>query len=267
MSRVVKVLLGFLACGFACCLCLPAISKVRMSANRVSCLNNMKQLGYALHNYHDTFHSFPPGTIPNEDLQPGDRLSWLVPILPFIEQDNLYAQINRGKGWNSPENQATKRQVKTLLCPESEVYGNFQIGSYVGMAGLGKDAPLLASTDAKAGVFGYDRKTKQSQVTDGVSTTLMVIETNFENGPWSAGGFPTVRGIDTDGSDYLGFTGQFGSLHRTEESTLFKVYPECSNCTFVDGSVRYLVKTIDPLTFEALATIAGGEKVELPIDY
>jgi hypothetical protein len=95
----------------------------------------------------------------------------------------------------------------------------------------------------------------------------MVIETNFENGPWSAGGFPTVRGIDTDGSDYLGFTGQFGSLHRTEESTLFKVYPECSNCTFVDGSVRYLVKTIDPLTFEALATIAGGEKVELPIDY
>jgi hypothetical protein len=95
----------------------------------------------------------------------------------------------------------------------------------------------------------------------------MIVETNFENGPWGQGGFSTVRGIDTTGSSYLGTSGQFGSFHRTKESTLFKTYPQCSNCVFVDSSVRALVVTMDPKTFEALTTIAGGEKVDLPIDY
>jgi hypothetical protein len=135
------------------------------------------------------------------------------------------------------------------------------------MAGLGKDAALVPSSDPKAGIFGYNRKTKFADVTDGHSTTIMVIETNFENGPWGAGGFSTVRGIDLEGSAYLGTAGQFGSLHRTQDSLPFIVYPECSNCAYVDGSVRYLVKTIDPQVFEALATMAGGEKIELPTDY
>jgi prepilin-type processing-associated H-X9-DG protein len=106
-----------------------------------------------------------------------------------------------------------------------------------------------------------------ADITDGLSTTMMVMETNFENGPWGAGGFPTVRGADPEGPDYLGYTGQFGSLHQTEETILFKVYPQCSNCLFVDGSVHLLVKPVDSKVFEALATIAGGEKVELPSDY
>src|SRR5262249_10441649 len=100
-------------------------------------------------------------------------------------------------------------------------------GSYVGMAGLGKDAALLPLSNPRAGVFAYDRKTKFEDVTDGHSTTIMVIETNFENGPWGAGGFSTVRGIDLEGPAYLGAAGQFGSLHRTQDTFLFKVYPEC----------------------------------------
>ena len=139
------------------------------------------------------------------------------------------------------------------------------LGSYVGMAGLGRDASLLPCSDPKAGVFGYDRKTKFADVTDGHSTTIMVIETNFENGPWGAGGFSSVRGIDHEGSAYLGTAGQFGSFHRTQEALLF--YPKCSNCAYVDGSARYITETIDSEVFEAMATIAGGEKVELPIDY
>ena len=266
MNRVAKILVGFFVCTFACCLCLPFISKVRMSANRVSCMNNMKQIGLALHNFHDTWAKFPPGTVPNNALEPHDRLSWIVPILPFLEEDNLYEKIDRGKAWNSAENHAVSKGPNNLRCTEFPDPDG-RMGSYVGMAGLGKDAALLPRTDPKAGVFGYDRVTKLSDVTDGLSTTMMVMETNFENGPWAAGGFPTVRGIDPDGSNYLGFTGQFGSLHRTQDTIPFKVYPECSNCLFVDTSARALAKSIDPTTFEALATIAGGEKVELPVDY
>ncbi len=135
------------------------------------------------------------------------------------------------------------------------------------MAGIGKDAPILPNHDEKAGAFGFDRKVRLADVTDGASTTVMVIETNFENGAWGAGGYPTVRSLDLEGVDYLGTKGQFGSLHRTEETFLFKVYPQCSNCIFVDGSLHRFVEGMDSKTIEALATIAGGEKIELPVDY
>jgi hypothetical protein len=104
MSRIIKILVGFLAFTFACCLLLPAISKVRMSANRTMCANNMKQIGLALRNYHDTFKLFPPGTVANDGLSPEYRLSWIVPLLPYLERDNLYRSMDLNKGWNSAEN-------------------------------------------------------------------------------------------------------------------------------------------------------------------
>jgi hypothetical protein len=106
MNRIIKILVGFLVFSFACCLLLPFIIKVRMSANRVSCANNMKQIGLALHNYHDSFKSFPPGTVANDALSPENRLSWIIPLLPYLERDNLYRSMDLNKGWNSPENHA-----------------------------------------------------------------------------------------------------------------------------------------------------------------
>jgi hypothetical protein len=242
-----------------------------MTAKRVQCVNNLKQFEIALHNYHDVYGSFPPGTMANESLAPEERLSWIVAIFPFLERDYDYQRLDKGKAWNAPENYIiTEVAYGPYRCHESpDPYPYVStVTSYVGMAGIGKDAAVLPMNDPKAGVFGYDRKTKLADVTDGVATTIMVIETNFENGPWGAGGFATVRGADPDGTKYLGTTGQFGSLHRIKESTPFKPFPpQVSNCVFVDGSVRQLAETIDSATFEALTTIAGGEKVELPIDY
>jgi len=80
-------------------LLLPAVQKVREAANRTQCLNNCKQMGLALHNYHDTFKRFPPGT--DMGIRPWKPApltgytpywSWMALILPFIEQDNLYNQ-------------------------------------------------------------------------------------------------------------------------------------------------------------------------------
>jgi prepilin-type N-terminal cleavage/methylation domain-containing protein len=89
--------------GVLIALLLPAVQKVREAANRVQCLNNLKQMGLALHNYHDTFKRFPPsldyGLLPW--MPPPNRgwtisWSWMAYILPYIEQDNLW---NEGLAW------------------------------------------------------------------------------------------------------------------------------------------------------------------------
>jgi prepilin-type processing-associated H-X9-DG protein len=125
---------------------------------------------------------------------------------------------------------------------------------YVGVAGVGEDAALLPVGDLRAGVFGYDRKTRPEDIKDGFSRTLMVVETNRDNGPWTAGGRPTVRGLDPAQPPYLGRCGQFGSGHDRGGKT---------NALFADGSVRYLLLKggMSAETFEALATIAGGDEV------
>jgi prepilin-type N-terminal cleavage/methylation domain-containing protein len=83
---IIAVLIGLL---------LPAIQKVREAANRIKCGNNLKQLGLALHNYHDSYSMFPPGqfTALRTNDQPNNRACWLYVTLPYLEQDNLYASV------------------------------------------------------------------------------------------------------------------------------------------------------------------------------
>ena len=78
---IIAVLLGLI---------LPSIEKVRGASGRVQCLNNLKQIGLAAHNHHDTHKTFPPGTVRNADVPPDQRLAFTVALLPFLEQDKLH---------------------------------------------------------------------------------------------------------------------------------------------------------------------------------
>ncbi|MBO0699926.1 MAG: DUF1559 domain-containing protein [Zavarzinella sp.] len=115
---IIAILIGLL---------LPAVQKIREAANRMSCSNKMKQLGLALHNYHDVNNTLPPGgqgavfPIPNPAGNTTTTIngtSWIVFILPYIEQDNLFKQYRWDLAYNSVENgQVGANVVPGLYCP------------------------------------------------------------------------------------------------------------------------------------------------------
>ena len=145
-------------------------------------------------------------------------------------------------------------QLGWLTCssnPNRAASGVPGLTHYVGIAGIGDDAAFLPVGDKRAGFFGYDRKTCLDDIKDGTSTTLLVVETTRDNGPWTKGGRATVRGLGPDQGPYLGRDGQFGSRH----------HGAVTNVVFVDASVKFVRVEMAPGVFEALATIAGGEEV------
>jgi prepilin-type N-terminal cleavage/methylation domain-containing protein/prepilin-type processing-associated H-X9-DG protein len=215
---IIAILIGLL---------LPAVQKVREAAARMKCSNNMKQIGLALHNYHDAIGSFPQGVQnPNERsyLAPPNQgyhpyWSWMALMMPFYEQDNLYRLADTwaqgtssafqywpwGGFWlspPSPANPALGVKVPTLICPndsreETTIAGpqwggngNIAFTGYLGVGGISADYSNLGNT-GQLGILYVKSATRFADITDGTSNTLMVGErppsTDLIYGWWFAG--------------------------------------------------------------------------------
>src|SRR5690554_3271142 len=111
---IIAILIGLL---------LPAVQKIREAANRMKCTNNLKQIGLAMHNYHDDHGAFPSGStwqVISNPVMP--RTVWTYYLLPYIEQDNLFRSIDLsigigGSNWWTVNGHAFVRVVKTYQCP------------------------------------------------------------------------------------------------------------------------------------------------------
>ena len=195
-------------------LLLPAVQKVRESANRAQCANNLKQIGLAFHSYHDDNQAFPQTykLLPTSDpTAPSGADVYgagaFVLILPYIGQDNLYRQINvtRAALCNvnmPPANPAYSTSIKTFLCPSapgnptvdysfelSNSFNNFGItvsyppgltfgrSDYASDAGMQADIPGI-SINAGASIIAQppDGPVRITKITDGTSNTVMVVE-------------------------------------------------------------------------------------------
>ncbi|MEW4487730.1 DUF1559 domain-containing protein [Thalassoglobus sp. JC818] len=230
-------------------LLLPAVQQAREAARRTQSRNNLRQIGLGMHNYHDTHGGFPQGTIPNEDLKVEERLSWLVSILPFVDQFGLYDDFDLESKWNSEENEfLVDIPIQVYVMPGEEGWQDgYGTTSYVGMAGVGEDGPNLPVNSPRAGIFAYNRQTRIRDIHDGTSNTIAVGETTKAE-PWAAGGQPTIRPLDRQ--PYINGGNGFGSHFNGGAQFLF-----------ADGSVRFISENIDPDVMEALSTIRGGEVV------
>lgn len=260
-----------------------AVERVQHAATRSQCINNLKQIGLGLHNYEGTYGYLPSGSVSSGKLSCERRLSWFVHLIPFVDQ--LRIVVDPSQPWDAEENRRPRwrdggdigqeiekelGEYKLFCCPANPNRGGPDSASfthYVGIAGVGPGAAEWGPHYPGIGVFGCERRTRFEDITDGLATTLMVSETARANGPWTAGGPATVRGLDPTGGPYLGAAGQFSSAHRYSPNVFVTRLPVATNVLFADCSVRSFSEAVSPQVFEALATIAGGEDVAAPEDH
>jgi prepilin-type processing-associated H-X9-DG protein len=216
------------ASGVLIALLLPAVQSAREAARRAQCVNNLKQVALAMHNYHDTNGHFPRAVVGKD----GKRLlSWRVAILPYIEQQELYNKFDLDEPWDSPHNKELIDEMPAIYACPSRV---MQPGMTVYRGFVGKGA-----------FFEKDQGTGVANITDGTSNTLMVVEAS-EAVPWTSPDSDLPFDPEAKPSLYGA-----GSLH-----------PGGFNAAMADGSVRFFKNTISVITFKALITKAGGEVVQ-----
>ncbi|MFO0876121.1 MAG: DUF1559 domain-containing protein [Gemmataceae bacterium] len=201
---IIAILIGLL---------LPAVQKVREAAARMQCQNNMKQLGLGMHNHHDTRGFLPPATSQDQaPFGPGASnwgASWMIYMLPYIEQDNLYKSlvIGGGTGYGNAANGPfyTNLQIKTYRCPSSPLpllttsgvpgSGQLMLPTYVAVSGAAPTA--FAGTTynetryanpggsagccsggiiSRGGALVMNSQIRFADITDGTSNTMLVSE-------------------------------------------------------------------------------------------
>jgi prepilin-type processing-associated H-X9-DG protein/prepilin-type N-terminal cleavage/methylation domain-containing protein len=176
-------------------LLLPAVQRVREAANRAACVNNLRQLGLALHAYHDARGSFPPGfTTSGSDVVETGSFGGMVLLLPFLEQDNWYRRWDPSRNWYDPPNDAIVGvEVPVFYCPSNRIHGVINTAFLVPYAG--RPLPSVAACDyllckgtnaamcqvsqvppSARGVFDVNSKTRLIEITDGTSNTFAIGE-------------------------------------------------------------------------------------------
>ena len=238
-------------------LLLPAIQQARAAARRAQSVNNLKQIGLAMHNYHSTYNHFPPAVI----VENGVKRSWRVELLPFLDQAALYETYDRTQPWDSEANKQVLAQMPEVFKHPADGRGA-PFTAYVAAIG-GGDAASLWMPEATAGPVVDSRisvspngggtvmmtpatGTGLRDVRDGTTNTIMVVEAKTEI-PWTK---PEDADVDltkpVDPNRFGGWTaGGFDAV-------------------FGDGSVRFLPTSIDPETLRGAFTRNGREVIELP---
>jgi prepilin-type N-terminal cleavage/methylation domain-containing protein/prepilin-type processing-associated H-X9-DG protein len=266
---LVELLVVVAIIGILVGLLLPAVQAAREAARRCQCMNNMAQLGIAIHNHEFQYERLPSGVInptgPVRNESIGQHVSWCVQILPHMEQANVYSKFDQALGTYAPSNQpARKQRITSFLCPSSNSGSvNEEIPSS-DYAGCHHDieAPIDSENH---GVLFLNSRMRFSQILDGSSQTIMVGEILTQPNAlgWASGTSATLRNTgvfetpqtnkpspssNTNAPAASLLVGGFGSYHTGG-----------ANFTFADGSVRFLSQNIAEPVYHRLGHRADGE--------
>jgi prepilin-type N-terminal cleavage/methylation domain-containing protein/prepilin-type processing-associated H-X9-DG protein len=240
---IVAVIIGLL---------LPAVQKVREAANQTTCRNHLRQIGLALLHYHNAHATFPPGGV--EWRPAGDhtrrQLAWSAFVLPYLEQENLYRQLDLSRPFDAPENAAGAATVlHVYLCPSARRTAYLVDGrgacDYGGLYG----ERITSPNNPPKGVMLYDKPISIAMIPDGTAHTLIVAEDSaWPDGQW-------INGRNIFDQAY--------AINRAPdyENDIRSQHPGGAHGLFCDGSVRFLRETIDLHALAAICTRAGRETV------
>jgi prepilin-type processing-associated H-X9-DG protein len=223
---------AFLVIPILIALLLPAVQQAREAARRTQCRNNLKQIGLALHNYHDVHKAFPAAY--TVDAQGKPLHSWRVAILPFLEHGALYNAIDMSQPWDSPRNAQFHSQMPAVFACPSHAGGGVA-GGMTNYAAIVGDKCVLQP----------GKWTPISEVTDGTSNTLLIAEVTAANIPWMK-----PEDVEFDKFTYLGDPAGFSSHHSGGVNALM-----------CDGAVQFISNSIAPQVLQALFTRNGGEAI------
>lgn len=229
---VVLVVGGLMMLGVFAAIMLPAFSQAREAARRSSSKSNLKQYGVATHNYHDVYSSLP---LVNYAEAPSH--SWHTLSLPFIEQANLFQQIDRTKEWDDPANKPSfELPIQAFLNPG--VSSRPTTGNGYAVAQYELNTNLVPEKGAM----------RFRDITDGTSRTLLSGEVNSNFRAWGdpAGHRDLALGINTDPNG-------FGSPFTGGAQFLY-----------ADGSVRFISESTSADVLKALGDPTDGRAIDVP---
>jgi type II secretory pathway pseudopilin PulG len=293
---LVELLVVIAIIGILVALLLPAIQAAREAVRRASCQNNLRQLGLALHNYHDVLGQLPPSRIPSP------FHNWMALTLPFLEQKNLQDLYRFDKDWSAAENQpAVRTRIEILICPSAAggrgrldqfASGRFAaVSDYAtpaGVTSLAYSANGLPEPSDLRGIINGTEGIRLAQIVDGTSHTILLIEDGGRPAHWLKGrqgppnnndgcGNANISGGRVTGSAWADPAGDL-PLHSFAENGLTCPGPCVMNCTnnnepysfhpagmnviFADGGSRFISQTISIPVFTGYITRSGSEYVD-----
>lgn len=276
---LIELLVVIAIIGVLIALLLPAVQAAREAARRMSCTNNLKQIGIALHGYHDAHGVLPIGYTFSPGYVRGG-FGWGALILASLEQKPLHDTINFSLPlWNESNSTTSSMALAFYLCPSDESSpGRFlerdgfryAKTSYVASFGPGN---MDVDPDDRRGVFRRNRATLFAEVTDGLSATLAAGERH--NGTFAVAIGSHVHfdaetvwvgAVKEDPDDDHAHTTLFQTSHTPSSPEMndqdsASRHPGGCNFLFGDGSVRFLKNSIALNVYQALSTRAGGEVI------
>jgi prepilin-type N-terminal cleavage/methylation domain-containing protein/prepilin-type processing-associated H-X9-DG protein len=269
-------------------LLLSAVQKARSAASKVACENNLKQMGLALHIYHDVNQAFPSGYYTTGQFQ---HTGWQLQLLPYLDQENLWDQsvsfLTAHPGdTDSNSFPAAGFNAKIFVCPSNTrpvttgiyVGVTFELTSYMGCAGTSSNGPVSAD-----GVLCSSTVVSIGDITDGTSNTIAVGERPVSGNLYYGWGFSPYGTGQGDGDTLLGSRDTYLAAVLGDVSTnvglraptqpnntaeidgahYWSFHTHGANFLFCDGSVHFLPYTADSI-FPAMCTRAGGENFTVP---
>jgi prepilin-type N-terminal cleavage/methylation domain-containing protein/prepilin-type processing-associated H-X9-DG protein len=270
VMAIIGVLMGLL---------LPAVQAAREAARRTSCMNNLSQLVLAVHHHDFNVEHLPSGSIdpasPIRSEAIGTHISWMVQILPYIEQRNLHERFDFAAGAYAPQNAEVRNGfVSTFLCPSNPgVFLNrgagkssFAVGeSHYAGCHHDEESPIA---DDNKGLLFLNSKIRFADILDGSSQTLLLGEITPDDSHlgWVSGTRSTLRNV-----------GRFGLISdQTAEAmasnadtpsgpldvgTFDSFHMGGMNAAFADGGIRFITVSIDHDLIRKLANREDGEIV------